>query len=106
MKTLLLATTAVLTVAFYVPAFAATDGTNAQTPQAIAGSPTPVAPVTVASAKGPQDPNQIICKTVEVTGSHLGSTRTCRTRAVWDEMTRASREEVDKVQSNRSFGSH
>jgi hypothetical protein len=105
MKALLFAATTTLATTLFVSAFAATDGTNAQAPQAVTPPSTTAAPgAQVAAAKGPADPNQIICKTVEVTGSHLGSSRTCRTRAVWDEMTRASREEVERVQADRSFG--
>ena len=105
MKSFLFATAGAFTVAFCAPALAATDGTGSQTSQTVAISPAAVAPggTRLVAARGPADPNQIICKTVDVTGSHLGSTRTCRTRAVWDELTRASREEVDKVQSDRSY---
>jgi hypothetical protein len=99
MKALLFATTATLTLAFCAPAFAATDGTGAQAPQTVA-APTATPGTQVAAAKGPDDPNQIICKTVDVTGSHLGSKRTCRTRATWDEMTRAAREATDNFQNS------
>ena len=100
MKALLFAATTALTVALFGPAFAATDGTNAQAPQTVAPPATSAAGTQVAAAKGPDDPNQIICKTVEVTGSHLGSKRTCRTRAVWDEITRASREQTENLQNS------
>jgi len=98
MKALLLAATTVLTVALFAPAFAATDGASAQAPQTVTAPP--ATGTQVAAAKGPDDPNQIICKTVEVTGSHLGSKRTCRTRAVWDEITRASREQTENLQNS------
>ena len=100
MKALLFAATTALTVALFAPAFAATDGPGAQSPQTVT-PPAAAAPgAQVATAKGPDDPNQIICKTVEVTGSHLGSKRTCRTRAVWDDMARASREATQSFQNS------
>jgi hypothetical protein len=101
MKALLFAAAAALTVALSAPAFAATDGTSAQAPQTVAPPVATGATGTqVAAAKGPADPNQIICKTVDVTGSHLGAKRTCRTRAVWEEITRASREQTENIQNS------
>jgi len=101
MRVFFFAVAATLGVTFCAPTFAATDGTNPQTPPTVVSAPAAVAPgATVTAAKGPEDPNQIVCKTVEVTGSHLGSKRTCRTRAVWDEMTRASREQTENLQNS------
>src|ERR1700722_5687091 len=101
MKALLFAATTALAVALVAPVFAATDGAGAQPPQTVGGPPAAAAPgAQVAAAKGPDDPNQIICKTVEVTGSRLGSKRTCRTRATWDDMARASREATESFQNS------
>ena len=103
MKVLVFAATTALTVALLAPAFAGTDGGSPQPPQAAPSPPTAAAPgAQAASAKDAQDPNQIICKTVEVTGSLLASKRTCRTRAAWEEMTRVGREATETLQNSDS----
>ncbi len=42
--------------------------------------------------KGGFDPNQIVCKRVEVTDSHLGGQRVCATWAEWDAQSRADQQ--------------
>ena len=39
--------------------------------------------------RGGFDPNQIICKRVDVTDSHLGGQRVCATWAEWDAQSQA-----------------
>jgi hypothetical protein len=98
MKSLVFAAAAALSATLFTPAFAAPEAAGAQ--------PTPAAPAApgakVAPTKDPQDPNQIICKSVEVTGSLFASKRTCRTRAAWEEMARAGREATESIQNSDS----
>lgn len=47
------------------------------------------------------DPNQMICRTQRETGSMLGRTRVCKTRAEWDAQRREIRQNVDRAQTNR-----
>jgi hypothetical protein len=42
------------------------------------------------------DPNEIICQTVSVTGSRLGRSRRCATRAQWAEDQRSQRANLDE----------
>lgn len=66
------------------PQYAAPAAPAAATAPAAPAAPT--APATsVASAKPGKDPNRVICKTEEVTGSRLGSNKVCLTAAGWRE---------------------
>jgi hypothetical protein len=60
-------------------------------------------PVLAAEKKAKSnDPNEMICRRDNnVTGSRLGSKRTCMTQAQWDQIARDQRMAVDKVQSFR-----
>ena len=42
------------------------------------------------------DPNEIVCQTVSVTGSRLGASRRCATRAQWAEDQRMQRRAHDE----------
>ncbi len=55
---------------------------------ATSGSPNVVAPVHVGGDKAGQadDPNKVICRREEVTGSHF-ERRVCMTRAAWQRQT-------------------
>ncbi len=44
------------------------------------------------------DPDRIVCRAVEQTGSRLGTTRVCRTVAEWDQISKDSRTASDDVQ--------
>ena len=49
-------------------------------------------PVPAAAENAPTfDPNEVICRTVTVTGSRLGASRRCATRAQWLEDERNQR---------------
>jgi hypothetical protein len=87
------------TIALSASAFAAADPTSAQTPQPAATAAAATAPPT----KNAPDPNKLICKTTEVTGSRLGGSRTCLTRQQWDEMARANSQAVENAQNQGSF---
>ncbi len=61
------------------------QSTSAAVPAEAATQPAPVQ-----SAKNSHDPNQVICKHEETTGSRLEGHRTCYTRAQWEQMSRDS----------------
>jgi hypothetical protein len=82
-----------------VLATTATAQTTSGAPQAGPPVAAPQAAATGAPAKDLGDQDKVICKTIEVTGSHLGSTRRCMTRSRWEDMERASRDEVDRIRS-------
>jgi len=44
------------------------------------------------------DPNAIICKSSGLPGSHILTTRECRTKRQWDDIRRRSQSELDGVQ--------
>ena len=44
------------------------------------------------------DPNEVICQTVRVTGSRLGASRRCATRAQWIEEQRQQRAQLAERQ--------
>jgi hypothetical protein len=46
------------------------------------------------------DPNKIICRTIDRTGSRLAKDRICMTRAQWDERTRNDQRETQQMQAN------
>jgi len=50
---------------------------------------------------GKKDPNEVVCERQEETGSRLGSTRVCKTRAQWAEDRRVTRQEIEQVQVQR-----
>jgi hypothetical protein len=52
------------------------------------------------AVKGP-DPTEVVCEKVERIGTRLASDRVCMTRAQWKEQKRLTREEIDKVQTQR-----
>jgi len=47
------------------------------------------------------NPDEILCEKVEVIGTRLASNRVCMTRAQWAEQKRLTRQEIDKVQTQR-----
>jgi hypothetical protein len=48
------------------------------------------------------DPNEVICRTVSVTGSRLGASRRCATRAQWAEDERAQRRQLAERQTRQN----
>ena len=57
-----------------------------------------------AAAQAPpanSDPNSLICRVSGETGSRLQRTRTCRTRAQWEEIRREQRNAVDRAQAQQ-----
>ncbi|MGZ8997608.1 MAG: hypothetical protein ACXW2T_02010 [Allosphingosinicella sp.] len=48
------------------------------------------------------DPDKIVCRLSNDTGSRLGRVRVCKTNAQWAEMRRQTKETIDRIQNNRS----
>ena len=46
------------------------------------------------------DPNKVICKNLDRTGSRLSSDRVCMTRSEWDERRRQAQRELEQMQGN------
>ena len=61
-------------------------------------SPPAQAPVPAPAESKDKDPNPLICERQEETGSPLGEMKICRTAAQWDELRKASREQVEDWQ--------
>ena len=58
------------------------------------------ADVSAAAAKpAALDPNKIVCKNINRTGSRLASDRVCMTRGEWDQAERAAQKEVQQLQA-------
>lgn len=49
-----------------------------------------------------QDPNRVICRTDDSTGSRLRVTKTCMTATQWDRLEHDQREVVERVQAART----
>ncbi|ONF96430.1 hypothetical protein [Sphingomonas jeddahensis] len=48
------------------------------------------------------DPNRMVCRTVETTGSRLGKRKICRTAAEWTEVQAMERRDLDRNQALRT----
>lgn len=48
------------------------------------------------------NPNETICQPVAQTGSRLSRARVCMTRAQWAEQRRLTRQNTERVQTNRT----
>jgi len=53
------------------------------------------------SHRTPKNPNDLICREVEVSGSRLDQRRICMTRLQWDEQRRDAREAVERAQTQQ-----
>jgi invasion protein IalB len=51
--------------------------------------------------KAARDPNRMVCKTMDIIGSRLGSKRTCMTAAEWSAMEREQRSTTERIQANQ-----
>ena len=47
------------------------------------------------------DPNRMICRTMEGSGSRLERQRACHTAAEWAELRRQTQANIDHIQTNR-----
>jgi hypothetical protein len=48
------------------------------------------------------DPDKVVCRVSQDTGSRLGKIRVCKTNAQWAEMRRQTQETIDHIQNNRA----
>jgi hypothetical protein len=48
------------------------------------------------------DPNRMICRTLEGSGSRLERQRACHTAAEWAELRRQTRQNIDHIQNSRA----
>jgi len=60
---------------------------------------------TAAQAKDKDDPNRMICRAIESTGSRLRKERQCMTAAEWAVHNAESRRDIERGQSNRPLNS-
>jgi hypothetical protein len=49
------------------------------------------------------DPNRRVCRTQTATGSRLGGMKVCKTAREWEEQRVASKQELDRMQTNRGL---
>jgi hypothetical protein len=59
-----------------------------------------------ASADAPKstpklNPDEMVCRTLQETGSRLSAHRLCMTRAEWQEMKRGHRDSLDRAQTQQ-----
>jgi hypothetical protein len=47
------------------------------------------------------DPNKIVCRTIEESGSRLRKVRACHTLAEWAEFKRQTKSTIERIQNNR-----
>ncbi|HZZ35314.1 MAG TPA: hypothetical protein VFE03_06280 [Caulobacteraceae bacterium] len=59
----------------------------------------PKAEDTAKPSKPAYNPDEVVCKTSQVTGSRLGGHRVCRTRGEWDQQTRQDQNTITNMQS-------
>jgi hypothetical protein len=55
----------------------------------------PAAGQTTKTAQNGYDPNEMVCKRIEETGTRLGGEKVCMTRFEWDEKSREARDQLD-----------
>ena len=54
-----------------------------------------------ANGAGAANPDQMVCRSVRETGSMLGRSRICKTRAQWEADRRDTRQAIDRTQTTR-----
>ena len=80
-------------ICFAAVLLGATGAANAQTSApAVAAAP---------SGKVVKDPNRMICRTLDTTGSRLKPVRDCRTAKAWADAQELDRRDIDRIQTNR-----
>jgi len=81
-----------------ISAFGFAAAASAQTP-----APAP-ATSTVSAEKAQADYlNEKVCRTEELTGSRLAKRRVCKTRSQWADQQLQDRQEIERVQTQRSL---
>ena len=81
-----------------VGAFALSGVAFAQTQPVKTTDNTQTAQAKAQPAKPAHSADEVICKRQADTESRLGGTKICHTRAEWDEISRVSRDEVERSQ--------
>ncbi len=73
---------------------------------ALAADPQPASPPDPPRQTTPSnvDPNQVICKRQEETGSRLGGAKICHTRREWADIAAAARMSVGDMQTKANMG--
>jgi hypothetical protein len=71
----------------------------------VAASLVLVAGSAAAQTKASKDPNRVICRVEQTTGSRLQSERRCLTAQQWAELERETRLEVDRRRQQSGAGS-
>jgi hypothetical protein len=61
---------------------------------------TPKASATTGAPKGKDDPDRVICKGQQVTGSAIPKAKVCHTKREWDEISEQSRQMMDSRGQN------
>jgi invasion protein IalB len=79
-------------------ALSMTAAVSAQTP-----SPAPATPAGSAEKAQADYLNEKICRSEEVTGSRLTKKKVCKTRAQWADQQLQDRQEIERVQTQRSM---
>lgn len=86
---------AALTVAtLFSPAAVSAQAAATETPAPAAAAPATTSP----TRSTVHNPDQVICKHEEETGTRLGGHRTCHTRAEWDNIAHNGRDMIDAIQ--------
>lgn len=91
-------------VALFGGALAMSLTVQAADPAAAAAKPAAAAP----AADGKQklrDPNEVVCRNMEVLGSRLAKRRVCMTRSEWAETNRNERGVLERAQVQRGLSS-
>ena len=84
---------------------AAVAGADPGSPSApSANQPMTTAPLPPPATPSRLDPNVVICKREEATGTRLGPAKICHTRQEWAEMSAAARTSVGDMQSRANLG--
>src|SRR5258706_8958370 len=97
MNQILAASISALCLAVAGVAFANENQTPAADP---AAAPTPPAPKSQTAAAAKADPNVVVCKRIESTGTRLGATKVCHTRQEWSDQAAAARTRADQMESS------
>jgi hypothetical protein len=69
-----------------------------------AGTPAPEVTAPAKPKPHGYDPNQVICKRMDTTGSHIGGTETCLTRGQWDDIAAEARQRFDDARDRTPQG--
>ena len=81
-----------------VAVFAFSSASFAQNTQVPATTPQASQPTSPDTEHSRVDPNQVVCKYMDVTGSRLGGAKVCKTRQAWAEIAASNRDALESVQ--------